>query len=175
MIEVKEVLIHIVHRYQNMLNMANSVDPDETRRLIWLYTICKCLLFGFLCMRILTMSRQLRTLNFRQATPLLYNAYMLIVWVFMWSFLIWIKSKTPPYPHKNIKNREKFTEQNKIATKNTLTNNILTKQTWNKNKTRTVGLRQRAPSNALQRKWDSPMAKILIIIHQTIPIFTHEQ
>ena len=45
--EVKEVLIHIVHRYQTMLNMANSVDPDETRRLIWLYTICKCPFLDF--------------------------------------------------------------------------------------------------------------------------------
>ena len=36
----------IVHCYQNMLNMANSAGPDETPRLAWVYTTCKCPLFG---------------------------------------------------------------------------------------------------------------------------------
>ena len=73
---MKDVLIHIafssVHCYQNMLNMANSVESDETPRLVWVNAICKCPLFGcFFSINALTRSPQLRTLNFRLATPLL--------------------------------------------------------------------------------------------------------
>ena len=41
------------------------------RRIIWIYAICKYSLCGIICINAFTTSPQLRTLNFRQATPLI--------------------------------------------------------------------------------------------------------
>ena len=49
-------------------------------------------------MRILTMSRQLRTLNFRQATPLLYNAYAHWMSIYVVIFNLNKKQNTPLPP-----------------------------------------------------------------------------
>ena len=65
--EVKEVLIHKSFNTKNALHMANSAGPDETPRFIWIFAICKCSTFFI---NALTTSPQLRTLIFRQATPL---------------------------------------------------------------------------------------------------------
>ena len=53
--EVIDLLIHLdlilFTITKNELNMANSADHDETRflrRLIWVYAICKCPLFGII-------------------------------------------------------------------------------------------------------------------------------
>ena len=48
------------------------INPDETPR-FWVYAICKCSLFEIIgdCINALTTSPQLRTLNFRQGTPLI--------------------------------------------------------------------------------------------------------
>ena len=65
--EAREVLIHIKLNAKIALTMANSADPEETPRLIWVYAICKCSLFRFVCTHALTTSKQLRTFSFRQA------------------------------------------------------------------------------------------------------------
>ena len=70
--EVKEVLINKRFNTKNALNMANSKDPDETPRFAASHLglrYVKCSLFFLFSINALTTSPQLRTLNFRQATP----------------------------------------------------------------------------------------------------------
>ena len=71
---MKEAIVHkrfyIVPVTKNVLNMANSADPDETPRFAASHLGIRYLQFCLdFFVKALTMSTQLRTLNLRQSTP----------------------------------------------------------------------------------------------------------